>query len=415
VRGPRVAESVWPTVPAWVALRDREEYGGNLPLLSLSARFGVRNRVEGEGRAASDDTSAYRVVRRGDLVINRLSARDGAYAVSQMEGLVSPAYWVLVPGPGFDSRWIDYVLRSAPYRAELARISKFMPPAQFDLPWDQFRLTPIPKPDLSIQQAVANALDAETVRIDAIIAERLRMISLLEERWAWTLNSLIAADWASDLILHRERRGVPPGWEVRKLGHLTDPAVPIVYGILVPGPRLDEGVPYIGAGEVQPHRLVLADLPKTSPEIAAQYPRSRVRSGELVYAIRGSFGAVEQVPHELDGVNLSRDAAGIRPSREVEARWLLFALKSHLAQEQFRRNEVGALVTGINIGDLKQVRLPVPPRDEQVRIAAAADESATQYSRAIGTLQNQLFLLHERRQALITAAVTGELDLPATA
>jgi type I restriction enzyme S subunit len=117
----------------------------------------------------------------------------------------------------------------------------------------------------------------------------------------------------------------------------------------------------------------------------------------------------------LDGVNLSRDAARIAPGDGVDGRWLTLALKSELAQEQFRRREVGATITGINIEDLKSVRLPIPPRDEQDRQATKLDQSSKKYVGLVHLLESQIDLLVEHRQALITAAVTGELHIPGVA
>jgi type I restriction enzyme S subunit len=103
-------------------------------------------------------------------VINRLVARDGAISISNLHGQISPAYWVLVPEPGSDARFINYLLNSSPYLAEIGARSKCMPPAQFDLPWEQFRTIPIACPDATLQRAIADYLDAETARIDALIA-----------------------------------------------------------------------------------------------------------------------------------------------------------------------------------------------------------------------------------------------------
>lgn len=177
--------SPWPTASSWTVLQSRDEFGGDLPLLSLSAEHGVRAREGGQGRAASEDVSGYRVVRPGDLVVNRLSARDGGFGVSSLLGLVSPAYWVFRTSPALvDARWLDYILRSAPYRAELRRISKFMPPAQFDLPWDQLRRLPLPLPPVDHQRRIADFLDAETRRIDALVTLGEQQAALMAEKRA---------------------------------------------------------------------------------------------------------------------------------------------------------------------------------------------------------------------------------------
>ncbi len=409
-------ESTWPTAPLGRLLRSREEFGGDHQLLSLSARHGVRERPEGEGRAASEDLSGYRVVRVNDFVVNRLVVKDGAFAVSAMSGLISPAYWVLRPAvEGVHTGWINYVLRSDHYLHELARLSKFMPPAQFDLGWEQFKSLHVPVPDTRTQTLVVRFLDRELAEMGAVEAQLQRLRTLLDEHWQSSLAVAISGKDVDGLDSHGEPDPAKCRWPLRKLVQLTDPATPIVYGILLPGPRLADGVPYIGAGDVRPDRLDLTHLPRTTQEIAAQYPRSRVRAGELVYAIRGSFGATEQVPTSLDGVNLSRDAARICPASGTNPRWLMYALKSNLAQEQFRRKEVGAMVTGVNIGDLKQVRLPVPPEDEQARIVRLLDRKNEEFVNAREAVDGQLAILAERRQVLITEAVTGKLDLSGVA
>ena len=163
-------------------------------------------------------------------------------------------------------------------------------------------------------------------------------------------------------------------------------------------------------------RMHLDRLPRTTPEIAAEYPRSRIREGEIVYAIRGTFGNVEIVPAALDGANLSRDVARIRSASGVSPEWLLWALRAELAQEQFRRNEVGTAVTGVNIGDLKKVKLAVPPTiGDQERIASQVRWATSRLDRLDTAIRRQLELLREHRQALITAAVTGELEVPGVA
>lgn len=215
--------TAWPSQPAWVVLQSREEFGGEGSLLSLSAARGIRERTEGEGRAPSEDTSAYRRVRTGDLVVNRLVARDGAFAVSQLDGLVSPAYWVLQARLGVDTRWVDYVLRSAPYLAEIGRISKSMPPAQFDLPWEQFRAVPIPLPQLSVQRRIADYLDTETARINKLIEAKLEILRLHQQRRLAYLEALF-----SESIGARESpqigwiRRLPGDWPIVRVSQVAD-------------------------------------------------------------------------------------------------------------------------------------------------------------------------------------------------
>src|SRR5690606_24552908 len=90
------------------------------------------------------DLSSYLVVEPGDIVFNKLRTWQGGLGMSRFRGIVSPAYFVCRPIRQFEPRFLHYLLRSAPYLAEFTRISKFMPPSQFDILWDDLRLVPIP-------------------------------------------------------------------------------------------------------------------------------------------------------------------------------------------------------------------------------------------------------------------------------
>ena len=129
-----------------------------------------------------DNLADYLVVEPGDIVFNRLRTWQGGLGSSRFHGIVCPAYFVCRPTPKFESRFLHYLLRSAPYLAEFTRISKFMPPSQFDILWADLRLVPVPVVELSEQRRIADLLDAETGRIDALIAWKRRMMDLLDER-----------------------------------------------------------------------------------------------------------------------------------------------------------------------------------------------------------------------------------------
>ena len=136
--------------PLWTVLTSREEFGGpDLPLLTVKSDSGVSRRDLAEGRQPSEDLVGYRRVFAGDLVVNKLWARFGAYGVADLDGVISPAYWVLKADHGqVAPRYLHHLLRSSPYRAEIARVSKDMPPNGFDLPWSQFRQIVVDLPPL---------------------------------------------------------------------------------------------------------------------------------------------------------------------------------------------------------------------------------------------------------------------------
>jgi type I restriction enzyme S subunit len=139
--------------------------------------------------------------------------------------------------------------------------------------------------------------------------------------------------------------------------------------------------------------------------------RSRLRGGDLVIAIRGSIGEVAIVPDELEGANLTQDAARVSYTRATHGRWLLYALKSAAVFAQLEAGALGATIRGINIRDLKRASIPVPPREEQERIAKFLDWETGRIDALVAKVREAIDRLREFRIALISAAVTGKIDV----
>jgi type I restriction enzyme, S subunit len=198
---------------------------------------------------------------------------------------------------------------------------------------------------------------------------------------------------------------------VKRLWHLTPYGRRIMYGIVLPGPNVDDGVPIVKGGDVSPNRLRLDRLNRTTREIEAGYARSRLRGGDLVYAIRGSIGEVAMAPNELEGANLTQDAARISYTAATEGHWLLYALKSVVVFAQLEAGALGATISGINIRDLKRALVPVPPRAEQEAIAMFLDRETAKIDAMVAKVHEAIDRLKELRTALISAAVTGKIDV----
>jgi len=268
---------------------------------------------------------------------------------------------------------------------------------------------------LSEQEAIVAFLDRETARIDAMIARKERLIALLEEKQAALISHAVTKglnpnapmkdsgiDWLGPIPAH---------WQAKPLMRMTPDDRPIMYGIVLPGPNVEEGVPIVKGGDVGPGRLRLQLLNRTTREIEQGYVRSRLLSGDIVYAIRGSIGTAEMVPAELVGANLTQDAARVSPRRDIHGPWLLYAVKSAAFFAQLDAKATGATIRGINIRDLKRGVVPVPPRPEQETIAAYLDSVTVKMSTIVAKCRESVQRLQEHRRALISAAVMGKIDV----
>ncbi len=249
-------------------------------------------------------------------------------------------------------------------------------------------------PPLDEQQRIADFVGAETARIDALIAAKQQMIALARE---WLSAQRQIAIWSG-----------AGGMDLR---HAIHPSRPVMYGIVLPGPDVDEqgAVPIIKGGDVA--AAFGRPLKRTTASIEARYVRSRVSSGDLVMSIRGGIGDVAQVPEWANGANLTQDVARLSPADHVPARWLLHVVASPEFQRQTEVMRTGSTVTGLNIGDIKRMQVPRVGRHEMVATATLLDAEQSRIDSLTSTLTRQIALLKERRQALITAAVSGELGL----
>ena len=184
-------------------------------------------------------------------------------------------------------------------------------------------MTYLPLPD---QRAIADYLDAETARIDALITKKRRMIDLLQELTLEKTDHLV---WSG---------GHPKG----QLKRLVPLERKIMYGIVLPGPNVENGALLIKGGDTKAGRLDPRTLARTAFEIEAKYVRSRVKTGDLLFAIRGGVGDVEIAPPSIEGANITQDVARISPKEGIDGRWLLHALRSPSAGRDGARTAVAA-------------------------------------------------------------------------
>jgi len=184
-----------------------------------------------------------------------------------------------------------------------------------------------------------------------------------------------------------------------------------MYGIVLPGPNVAEGVPIVKGGDVSADGLRLERLNRTTFEIESAYARSRLRAGDLVFAIRGSIGEVATIPEEVEGANLTQDAARVSYTSATHGPWLLYALKSIAIFAQLEAGALGATIRGINIRDLKRASVPVPRHQEQEHIAAFLNGETAEIDALVTKIRDAIDRLKEYRIALISAAVTGKIDV----
>lgn len=184
-------------------------------------------------------------------------------------------------------------------------------------------------------------------------------------------NASEATDGAHDL--HKVEL-FPRDWEVTDLRTIVEPNRPITYGILMPGPDVHDGVPYVRVADFPHEKINLNTIRKTASDIESKYARARLKSGDILFSIRGTVGRVCTVPDELDGANITQDTARLSLQTGIHPNFLVWVLRSDMLQKRMRLCQKGVAVQGINIGDVRSLQIPLPPLVEQHRIVAKVDE-----------------------------------------
>ncbi|MCK9201296.1 MAG: restriction endonuclease subunit S [Gallionella sp.] len=144
------------------------------------------------------------------------------------------------------------------------------------------------------------------------------------------------------------------------------------YGIVQPGQHDEEGIPIVRVNNVNSGQLRLDDVMRVSPEIEAKYKRTRLEGGEVLLTLVGSTGQSVVVPNKLAGWNIARAIAVIRPRPEIGANWINICLQSKAVQQFLDERANTTVQKTLNLGDVKELPIPIPPREVKDAIESVA-------------------------------------------
>lgn len=301
-------------------------------------------------------------------------------------------------------RFLFRCLQSKAIRLQLELASTGV--TRFGLPKDEIGKLLLPIPPLKAQYHIADYLDAETAQIDALVAEKERMLALLEEKQAALISRAVTRSLDPNVPLKPsglEWLGdIPRHWIVRRCATLFDeidernqPDLPLL------NVSLNTGVT---------QRIFSNDKIESVAEDFTTYKVAR--KGDLVFnKMRFWQGAAGIAP--INGLT-SPDYTVARIKSELLPTFIELVVRLPLFSNEVRRYSYGMVDDRLRLywNGFKDIRIPVPPLNEQNAIVAFLDRENTHATELQETLHRSITLLKERRSALITAAVTGQLQIP---
>jgi len=323
--------------------------------------------------------------------------------------------------PDVDRRFVAYWCESKPYWDQIATGKVVSTIDNFSA--SRYQNLRILLPPLTTQRAVADYLDRETPRIDAILAAKQRLIDLLAEQREAFVAKVVRTGVA---LTHREDATsdaeiewlgrTPSHWQVMPLKRVADHDNSGAWGD-DPG-VLDVDLPVATTAQIDADgEFLVMDMPVRS------FRRADVTSyackADQILVVKSSGSASNIISGKAGLVRRSTPAfifsnflLRLRPlSDTILAEFLYSFLTSRITRERIKRMVSATTYPNLRVDEYMSSLVPVPPLDEQANLVKELSDNWTRHLNMRQAQVRSIDLLHERRQALITAAVTGELDI----
>lgn len=375
-----------------------------------------------QSRLVRDVRNGYSYFEDGDVAFAKVTPcfENGKGAL--MKGLLDAAGFgtteltVLRPTTKItDARYLNYVVQSARFRA--FGVGAMTGAGGLKRVPDEFtRNFPTALPDLIEQQSIASHLDRETTRIDALVEKKTRFIELLREKRQALITHAVTK--GLDPNVEMKDSGVewlgevPEHWDVKRLKFIAN----VQTGIAKGKDNADRDtieMPYLRVANVQDGYLDLDEV-ATIEVASADVARYLLQPGDVLMNEGGDFDKLGRghVWHgEIDPCIHQNHVFAVRPHK-VLSEWLNTVTSSNFAQFYFMgRSKQSTNLASISSTNLMELPVPLPNEAEQRQTLEVLYSRMARLDTLINKTERSVELLKERRSALITAAVTGQIDL----
>lgn len=352
-----------------------------------------------QATATRDQIKAFGL-RAGDVLFTKDSETADdiaipAYVPEDLSGVVCGYHLTVArPTSGTDGRFLFWALSSQTAREQFTVAATGV--TRYGLRYDEMGGVRVPLWPIGHQRAIADFLDRETARIDALIAAKRRMIEVMRERRQVTIDESMTAPGRARVrhLVGRVTSG-PRGWAE----HVAESGQPFLR------------IANVSATDIE---LDLTDLIFVQPPDGAERQRTMVAEGDVLVSITAEIGSVGLARAGQNGAAVSQHIALLTPTG-CSGEWLAYSLVTSAAKAQLDAGRYGGTKTQLSLDDVRDVVVGVVPPEAEVIALAQLRSRLDRISHGQRILLRQINLLVEHRQALITASVTGEIEVPGVA
>lgn len=394
---------------------ERRERASDTEFEPLSVtKHGIVPRLESAAKTQDGDNR--KKVLAGDFVINSRSDRKGSSGLSPLDGSVSLICTVLTPS-GLHGPFIHHLFRSELFQEEYYRWGKGIVADLWSTNFSDMKNIVLGVPSEAEQIQIARFLDHETARIDALIEEQQRLIELLKEKRQTVISHTVTkgldptvpmkdscVEWLGE---------VPAHWDVGALRWYATIQGGVAKGKDYEG-RETVLMPYLRVANVQNGFVDLSEVKEISV-LESEVERYSLRAGDVLMSEGGDndkLGRGTVWQGQISPCLHQNHIFAIRPNGSLKAEWLATFTQSEQARIYFFLNSKQSTnLASISASNAMGLALPIPSVNEQQEILAYLDQDRARHEQLVGVATSTVELLQERRSALISAAVTGKIDV----
>ena len=357
---------------------------------------------------------ARRRVRDGDVLVStvRTYLRAIAPLSDPPENMIASTGFAVIRPRAVNSAFLGYLFRSEFLVAAIIARSVGVSYPAINAS-DLMRLS-IPVPRVDEQSAIATFVDRETAKIDALIAEQEKLIALLKEKRQALISHAVTKglnpdapmkpsgiDWLGD---------VPAHWTLRPLKYLArfqSGGTPSKENLAFWGGQ----IPWASAKDIKTEVLFDTEDHITDDAIASG-TASLVVTGAVIVVVRGMILA-RTFPVTLLGapMAINQDLKALIPTKPLASGFLAWYLRGTASESLNRLDEAGHGTKALRMESWSSLPIALPPLDEQQQIIDSIETQAHNLDVLAEESAHAIALLNERRSALISAAVTGKIDV----
>ncbi len=392
---------------------ERVEKGKEGELLSVTQDLGVVRREDLEISVwnPQGDTSNYKYVHSGDFVIS-LRSFQGGLELSDIEGLVSPAYTILKPILNIDNSYYKWLMKSKPFIAALNLVTTGIRQGK-NINFDDFVRLRLVNPPLEEQKAIDKFLSIECSKIDELLNKQSEIYELLKEKRQSVISRAVTKGLNENAIMKNSGvdwlGDIPEDWEVVRIKHLGDCLIGITYGPEdIVEPEHEDAMLVLRASNIQNNKLSLLDNVYIKRR---DVKKQRLLKGDILICSRNGsrklIGKNIQIGDRCEGETFG---AFMTVLRSRYNNFLSYFLKSDIFKSQsgaFMTSTINQLTTG-TLGNMK---VALPPKDQQEEIVSFLTQRLEEIDSLMVKSIEMKKLLEEKRSSLISSVVLGKIKV----